>query len=292
MSEEKKRDGAIRLFGALSGVDEKYLAACEQDCGASQNHIGKIRVFAQKHGKAAAVIGIAVLGLGLVYLQSSNQPKSMNQSATPSQMQNGGSYFASDGSSKAYDTADSVAGMAAESAAEPAAAPESTAPDQAEGRTNSQALTKEADDAIADDAALTLEAARETAVVDKYLPAVLPQEGETAWVTTETLKGQERVTICWTYPDGGGSFLWTVKNLGEEEPNWTKELSAEPLLLEGAGLSRADMETQLGDALGSDGWIADGTLYIRYSDAGNDILLEFQGSCDADTLWEMLCSVG
>lgn len=78
--EDGRRQGALRLFGALSGVDEDYLAACEDDPGAPaggkgrrkaaeragesrQESSGAVR-FIWKHGRAiAAVVCVAVLGV-------------------------------------------------------------------------------------------------------------------------------------------------------------------------------------------------------------------------------------
>ncbi|MDE7114109.1 MAG: hypothetical protein K2O57_07990, partial [Acetatifactor sp.] len=145
---------------------------------------------------------------------------------------------------------------------------------------------------LLNDAVITLAAAREIAVVGSYLPSALPKEGDIFWVTGENLTGQERVTLCWTYPDGKGSFLWTVWNLGEKEPDWTEKLPAGQSVLEGADMTREDMETQIADALQPDGGITDGILCICYRSDGNYILVEFQGTCDADTLWVMLGSVG
>ncbi len=70
MSEQlnDKRSASERLFSALSGVDEKYLAACEADKGVRKS--GSIVVFMNKYGKAmAAVLCLALLGIGYFGVQ-------------------------------------------------------------------------------------------------------------------------------------------------------------------------------------------------------------------------------
>lgn len=312
--EDKRRDGAMRLFGALSGVDEEYLAACEEYRGGRGTAGDKIRVFAQKYGKIAAVLGIAVIGLGLVGLQAANPSIFSAKSMYTDQQRNESNSMS--GGTAQQEMAEAInEGIAAESAEGVPGQQSSNfsselANDasQLENGRNDALETNEQDDmdssadkyktdgvgseaATVKDTALTLAVARETAVVGSYLPSVLPKEGELAWVTRETLAGQEQATICWTYPDGKGSFLWTVRNLGEEEPDWTEKLPAGQSVLEGADMTRKDLETQIGDALQPDGGITDGILCIYYLSDGNYILLEYQGDCDADTLWEMLGSV-
>lgn len=72
MSEkDRKREAAMRLFGALSGVDEEYLADCEADAGgatAGQKPVPfeRLGLFMRKYGTAvAAVLCVAVLGISL-----------------------------------------------------------------------------------------------------------------------------------------------------------------------------------------------------------------------------------
>lgn len=310
--EDKRRDGAMRLFGALSGVDEEYLAACEKDCKGGGAAGSTIRVFAQKYGKIAAVLGIAVLGLGLVGLQSANP------SISPAKfMFMDGEQLRNESNSMSGGAApqDMAEGIAAESPErvtgqqDPNLMPElaNSASQLQNGQSddleskkqdNTDSIDKyntdgtSSETSLLNDAVITLAAARETAVVGSYLPSVLPEEGEIFWVTGETLVGQEQVTLCWTYPDGKGSFLWTVWNLGEEAPDRTEKLPAGQSVLEGADMTREDMEAQIADALQPDGGITDGILCICYRSDGNYILVEFQGTCDADTLWAMLGSVG
>lgn len=311
--EDKRRDGAMRLFGALSGVDEEYLAACEKDCGGRGAAGSTIRVFAQKYGKIAAVLGIAVLGLGLVGLQSANSSISLGKFMLQNESNSMSGGAAPQDMAEAMDNM--AEGIAAESPErvtgqqDPNLMPElANAASQLQNGQSDDLESKKQDNtdsidkyntdgtssetSLLDDTALTLAAARETAVVGSYLPSVLPEEGEIFWVTGETLTGQEQVTLCWTYPDGKGSFLWTVRNLGEEAPDRTEKLPAGQSVLEGADMTRDDMETQIADALQPDGGITDGILCICYRSDGNYILVEFQGTCDADTLWAMLGSVG
>ena len=316
--EDKRRDGAMRLFGALSGVDEEYLAACEKDCE-SRGAVGsKIRVFAQKYGKIAAVLGIAVLGLGLVGLQSANPSTSPKKFMLMDGEQLRNESNSMSGGAAPQDMAEAMDNMAEGIVEEfservtgqqdPNLMPEQNAASQLQNgqsddleskkQDNTESVDKYNTDGISNEAAplkdtvLTLASARETAVVGNYLPSVLPKEGEIFWVTGENLTGQERVTLCWTYPDGRGSFLWTVWNLGEKEADQTEKLPAGQSVLEGADMTRDDMETQIADALQPDGGITDGILCICYRSDGNYILVEFQGTCDADTLWAMLGSVG
>lgn len=316
--EDKRRDGAMRLFGALSGVDEEYLAACEKDYGGRGAVGSRIRVFAQKYGKIAAVLGIAVLGLGLVGLQSakpSTSPKKF-MLMDGEQLRNGSNSMS--GGAAPQEMAEAMDNMAegiAEESSErvagqrdPNLMPEQNAASQLQNGQSDDLASKRQDNTdsvdkyktdgtssealLLNDAVITLAAARETAVVGSYLPSVLPKEGDIFGVTGENLAGQEQVTLCWIYPDGKGSFLWTVWNLGEKEPGRTEKLPAGQSVLKGADMTREDMETQIADALQPDGGITDGILCICYRSDGNYILVEFQGTCDADTLWAMLGSVG
>ena len=72
MSEREKRDGAIRIFEALSGVDEKYLEACEQEqrTGVAVP-FGRFASFNRRYGKfVAAALIFCVVGAGYLGLNS------------------------------------------------------------------------------------------------------------------------------------------------------------------------------------------------------------------------------
>ncbi len=298
-NDSKRRQGAERLFGALSGVDEEYLAACEKDRGGRGSSPGRIMFLAQKYGKAAAVLGIAVLGIGLLGLQAAKFPQLSRDAKSDMQFQNGSGIMSGSAHEEPEMKTDgdaSAGEMAADSAE---AAPVQKDPEDYNAENMEKFKTDSAEDkeVIVEDQALTLALAGETSVVGNYLPSALPPEGEIAWVTRETLTDQERVTFCWTYPDGKGSFLWTAQNFGMEEPDWEEPDWKEKLpegqsLLEGAEMTRDDMEAQIADAVLPDGRIDDGVLCICYHSNDNYILIVFQGSCDTDTLWEMLRSVG
>lgn len=87
MSDLEKRDKAIRLFEAMSGVDEKYLEACENS-GAAMGETakkGKVVSFqkfariASRYGKyVAAVLVLCVLGMGYYAVQHTGSKTTEN----------------------------------------------------------------------------------------------------------------------------------------------------------------------------------------------------------------------
>lgn len=97
MSKREKRDGAMRIFEALSGVDERYLEACEQDgtvdagepLGGGAGQKTKVVPFAglahfnRKYGKLVAaalvlcVVGVGYWGMNSFRMGSDNTMNSM-----------------------------------------------------------------------------------------------------------------------------------------------------------------------------------------------------------------------
>lgn len=326
--ESKRRQGAERLFGALSGVDEKYLTACEGARNKKGSSKGRIMMFAQKYGKLAAVLGIAVIGLGLLGLQSADFTLFEGADMSAKSLQNESSIMSggTDGKPETDRVCEEAELTVADTSEQNNAG---QPPDMEDGAGQlqdskedvganiqnepSSPVDKYKEDQVdregssVKDSAFTLAQAGETAVVGKYLPTVLPSEGSTAWVTAETTAGQESVSLCWAYPDGAGSFLWTVHNLGAEKPDrnesdrnvtdgnkseWNEKIPAGQPVLEGADMTRDDMEAQIADAILPDGGITGAVLCVCYHSNGNYVLIVFQGNCDTDTLWEMFCSVG
>lgn len=62
-----RRAGALRLFGALSGAEEEYLAACEREGGAGTAAMSGMTRLIHRYGRAAAA-ALCVAVLGVSYL--------------------------------------------------------------------------------------------------------------------------------------------------------------------------------------------------------------------------------
>lgn len=67
----EKREAAMRLFGALSGVDEAYLEASESAGGGKLVPFGRLAGFRRRYGRlVAAVLVLCVLGAGYAGVRS------------------------------------------------------------------------------------------------------------------------------------------------------------------------------------------------------------------------------
>lgn len=182
----ERQDGAIHLFGALSGVDEIYLSACEKNLRKSKRAV----TFLHKYGKyAAAVLCLVMLGAGYAGMQSVKEvtmEKTENTTAadlqeTPNQM-----------------ARDSV---------------EEVCPEEAEGAK----LGKEAlSEICVTEKTITLEEARSIRTVGEYIPVSLTDEGEILSVEGDGKTGAEWIKIRCN-DAGTGEFMLKISALGEDE---------------------------------------------------------------------------
>lgn len=212
--EEKRMNGALRLFEALSGVDEELLAKCEvKPTGkANRQHLNKQKIFDFLHGGAALVAAVCVLAVG-VYAWQMNSPMFMTKNT------------ASNADTVAYGENTAGAGAPATMQEAAVAMPEA-APEEAEkveagseemkGSENAVIEQKQAeaedlqqcmqeiviDSGIGKDTRMeiTEAEARQMAVLGEYVPTVLPAgyTWESGKLSAATEDAPERVFLIWT----------------------------------------------------------------------------------------------
>lgn len=245
--EARRREGAMRLFGALSGVDEEYLAACESEsCGKVLAFSG-FGGFARRYGMMfAAALCLAVLGIGYLTLQTAPRAKNLSDSTAFS-----GGYGVA---SREEAAADAVDGMQPEAAPQEVGAEDlntelsmaqiQNAPSAASKQEESKRFAGEGceEDSLAQqnrmsDAEslggaksgeeMTLEQAGRLAVVGEYLPDVWPAQGEITRLVGEDTAGAEWVSLTWSYANQWDSFVLSVENLGEALPAYIEEAVAD-----------------------------------------------------------------
>ncbi|MCM1099963.1 MAG: hypothetical protein NC079_06315 [Clostridium sp.] len=111
----RRREAAMRLFEALSGVDEEYLAAGEAEVDVEENRAentgrradrhGAVP-FLQRYGKAvAAALCLAVLGASYLSLRYGVIPRSADSSGGMARDMNGAPAWESAAEAQMYDTA-------------------------------------------------------------------------------------------------------------------------------------------------------------------------------------------
>ncbi len=218
----EKREAAMRLFGALSGVDEAYLAACEEDEGTGTPVVGEnsgkaagrravrggsgagaasgIISFAGRYGRqVAAVLCLAVLGASIFAYQIS---KSKGGYFTAEQGVTEDSLMQENGMSQ------SPAAVPEAMDAEPEESEKQMSGNKSDGSTFSGALpgqteTDKYEPGITDFASqnrvtesvkdiklsdslseeMSLEKTAELAVIGSYLPDVWPKQGSISNIT-------------------------------------------------------------------------------------------------------------
>lgn len=249
--EARRREGAMRLFGALSGVDEEYLAACESEKGGKVLAFSGFGGFARRYGMVfAAALCLAVLGIGYLTLQTAPRAKNLSGSMGING-ENGMAFAFMPREGGAADDAD---GMEPEAAAEAAGAEvldtEQTtdqiqnAPSAASKQDECKRFTGEvceedsffSENRIDETESLgtaksgeemTLEQAGRLAVVGEYLPDVWPARGKITRLVGEDTVGAEWVSVTWSYANQWDSFVLSVENLGEELPAYIEEAVAD-----------------------------------------------------------------
>lgn len=242
---KNKRDGAIRLFGALSGVDQEYLAASEKSSTEHNTAFYNFTDFVRRHAKpVAAVLCIAVLGVSYLGYQTVLGTKSFDGGT------NGASFAFRIDTDKQECAEDKLMAEAGEQGAQEglvgngspelqngAESDNISDAARAQGKMSQEDLQdrlKEqtvATDSMSGSAyrgeEMTQEQARQLAVVGAYLPKDWPAQGEITYLVGDATAGQECVTVGWTYANQWDSFLLTVENLGNSLPEWVEEALAD-----------------------------------------------------------------
>lgn len=217
-AEEKRMDGALRLFEALSGVDEELLAKCEaKPIGkAKRQHLNKQKIFSFMHGGAVLVAAVCVLAVG-VYAWQMNGPMFISKKAASNADCAAGIEYAADVEAPAaMQEAITEAEMAM-----PEAAPAETEmfdagteemkeigdavteKNQAKQEDLQQCILESVmDSGAAKDTRMevTEAEARQMAVLGEYVPTVLPAGyiWESGKLSGATEAASERVFLVWT----------------------------------------------------------------------------------------------
>ncbi len=274
MSEKQnyKQDGAIRLFGALSGVDEKYLAACENE----KKQSGVV-VFMHKYGKAmAAVLCLAVLGAGYMAMQTGVKYNDCATSEAPQAVAGAGAERneAKDMEAAASDApeADSMEESVLENA------------EQLQDGTSSEHSVQ-----TSATVEMTLTEARALNVVGQYVPSDWPVGGEVSQVLGLGTANAESVTLFWTYNETKDGFFINIDNLGEELPVWVTEEISENYIVDKEDFTKEYVESQMkSSSEGSEADAHTGRFGILYEDASGYVLVRFNGSGNVDEIWELM----
>lgn len=294
MSErDKKRMAAMRLFGALSGVDEEYLAKCEADAaGAAKGNIvffERFGHFVRKYGMAvAAVFCVAVLGASVAgYRLGGGKTADSN-------MQNSGMAPARNNTAEiaVEEKIDETQIYADES---------TTATGLQDGVQNLQAEIPQSDSLQQEKALETeymdmedrkLEEARAVSVVGEYLPDVFPESGEMDYLDTVDTEGQEKIVLGWNTGSRDAAENWfylSIENLGDSRPDQTGTYT----FFEEGEFTEGDVEEYIASntAYSADVQRDGKTLSVLYEEQGNYVMLTIWGEPSGKEVWEMLNSV-
>lgn len=302
----KKQDGAIRLFGALSGVDEKYLAACEDDKAAAVSQSG-VLVFMRKYGKGmAAVLCLAILGAGYFAMQTGVKYDAGGMSTAPQAVTE------ADGAKNMMDMeaaaseapmADAMEESVLENAGEApetsnSAASGSTAMDgvsdfeseKEKGQENQNIATPEQSVQSPGMVEMTLEEAGGVDVVGRYIPTNWPANGEITAVFGCTDAGSQSVTVYWTREKEGDSLWVRVDYLGTKLPDWVQsEVDTGHMVYED-DFTKEYLESQIKTSDGGSGNTDNfgGDVGVLYKELSGYVLVRVSGSGTADEIWQLM----
>lgn len=328
MSEmDRKRDAAMRLFGALSGVDEEYLAGCEADAGKAVSDVGegaagqkvvpfqRLGSFVRKYGMVvAAVLCVAVLGVSLTgYRLGGRKAMDSTQNGSIALQQENAAGFAADqeyvgvpeaaeeleggsivtNGSGAAD-GDNIDDLSTRLASKNVLQDEHVQENAELSIEQKPALKKKLMSQPSEtESLMTLEQAREVRVVGGYLPETFPESGSLSVLYGTEDEGQERITLGWNIDSENESEDWfylVIENLGSNQSNQSNDST----VFEADQLTREKVEGILTkDPMNtSASGAAEKNLGVLYENQGNYVLLTFYGEASAKEVWEMLSSVG
>lgn len=318
MSEQlnDKQRAAQRLFGAMSGVDQEYLAACEADKGADKSR--GILVFMSKYGKAiAAVLCLALLGIGFYSVQhvgvssdsaapaggaTANDAAVQQECVTeePGGAANSGGtdyeemYFAENESEKEAfadrdgamnDLAglrDSVKGSASAEHKEDSAAQSENAQLQIPAE-NGEIERYEQE--------MSLEEAGSVPVIGGYVPVNWPGEGAFEEIVAYAESGTEeinQISLWWSYENSEES-MWVVVtrkegSISDDEDDARKLKTGLAVMAE--DFTREFVETEMSSA--SNNGTSRGQFSVFYQNSDYYVSVYFYGAGTVDQVWELL----
>lgn len=302
------KNGAIRLFEAMSGVDEKYLAACEDY---KKTKPKGVIVFMQKYGKGmAAVLCLAVLGVGYVSMQqatSMDTAASVTETAmnsmTASQecaeapmaeadmaenfredvvtdggLQNG------EASGSSYSDMKEV-GVEAEAAKPELELQAGSVP--AEDSVNRAESKEGFSDAEVE---LTLEEAKALAVIGEYVPDSWPEDGVLVEISGVQESGAEYVKVLWANNNMQDAFVVKVENLGKKLPEWVQDGIRQDCIIQMGEFSKEFIVLNSENAAENDNNVdvVEVDFGVLHNNGANYVLVRFKGISPVEQIWELL----
>lgn len=289
-----KRQAAMRLFGAMSGVDEKYLAACEDAKGATGQ--SGVLLFMRRYGKAmAAVLCLAVLGAGYFALQSSvkysENATAMDmvaQSMAPSEPKYADEAAAEEEvvaeAPEAFYDNEETDGVVRNDAASGSSAIGNKEQFEQEKTTVEQSfVSSEVEE-------MTITEAEALDVVGQYIPTDWPVGGAISQVLDSGTTDEASVTLFWTYDNNGEGFCVKIDNLGEEIPDWVTEEMSEDYVVGAEEFTKEYVESQIKtpSADSGDTDMPGGRFGVLYKTDSEYVLVRFDGRGTVDEIWEMM----
>ena len=300
MSEEK-RQGAIRIFEALSGVDQELLERSE-----AENKKGTaVFSFARGSKILAAALCFVVLGAGaftgrrllLSGGASSRSSQSVQEMAAFDAADAQGGQDNGEQSAMAQDSPEGETAMVQDSPEGEAAMAQGSITEEAVER---EAAQEEADSEAVQDSQidyssksssaqeLSEEQARQTAVLGAYVPTILPEgyifdrANITSDETGETLfiNGMDEISLGLSLQDAENLLFVDVENPETfDNPVFKSSDLSEELIS-----SRIKIYEDAGDTS-----TPRGSFAVYYEEDG--VLVSFTGRGDAESIWKMFASI-
>ncbi len=304
----EKRKGAIRLFEAMSGVDESYLAACEDY---KKTKTKGVVVFMQKYGKGmAAVLCLAVLGAGYVsMMQVANSNKATTDCAPAFSMattqeqceaeesvrMEAAEEGMPDGDMLADNALDgALAGSSATEYKEIGAEQDEARPETETYKSGVTAEEPESEFVKEDDFGstveeITLEEARKLAVVGKYIPQNWPEDEGVAniWVSKNiTENGSKNVYLFWESNTTNVVYRVVVENLGTElQESVQEKLGKNIIRSEEFG---KEFIVANGKSAGGGQDVTDADFAVLHNNDSEYVLVHFMGNGSVEQIWGLL----
>lgn len=280
-----KQNGAMRLFEALSGVDEAYLAACESD---NKSAPKGVIVFMHKYGKAmAAVLCLAVLGAGFYAVRTNLYIGSDCDSAAQAPgntMAERETYMNNEVTADVMEEAEmEEPEMAKDAKVEYSMQSASGVNDLRDESGNTDEINPAARE-------MTMAEAEALNVVGPYIPENWPEDGAVSQVFGVEIAGEEAVTIFWTYDNGWDEFVVKVDNLGEEVPEWLNEEIEEGTIIQKEDFTKSYVEGQIKTPVNDSGDTNTqrGQLGVLYKADAGYVLVRFTGRGTVEAIWELM----
>ena len=303
MSEEK-RQGAIRIFEALSGVDQELLERSE-----AENKKGTaVFSFARGSKILAAALCFVVLGAGALTGRrlllsggaSSRSSQSVQEMSAFDAADAQGGQDNGEQSAMAQDSPEGETAMAQDSPEGEAAMAQGSITEEAVER---EAAQEEADSEAVQDSQidyssksssaqeLSEEQARQTAVLGAYVPTILPEgyvfdrANITSDETGETLfimwiNGMDEISLGLSLQDAENLLFVDVENPETfDNPVFKSSDLSEELIS-----SRMKIYEDAGDTS-----TPRGSFAVYYEEDG--VLVSFTGRGDAESIWKMFASI-